>query len=292
VVSAVPARRIAVTIAIALAALAGPAQAARTVKRGDHGNAVKALQRVLHQHADGAFGPSTTRALRRFQRRHGLRPDGVVGPATWRALLAARRTSSAGAGPRVTSRGASVTALQRKLGLGADGVYGPQTEAAVKRFQGAHGLTADGVVGPATWQALGVGGSPPVLKPGGSTAPGLSGVDLALRHAVAAANRIDPLPYKYGGGHGTFSDSGYDCSGSVSYVLHAAGLLHTPQDSSQLMSYGAAGRGRHITIYSNPGHVYMIIDGRRFDTSGSAAGRWQSEPGTASGYVVRHPVGF
>ena len=114
----------------------------------------------------------------------------------------------------------------------------------------------------------------------------------ALQRAVAAGNRIDPLPYKYGGGHRSFTDTGYDCSGSVSYVLHGAGLLRTPKDSSQLMSYGAPGRGRHITIYANPGHAYMVIDGRRFDTSGDAAGRWQSDLRSSAGYTVRHPPGY
>jgi cell wall-associated NlpC family hydrolase len=301
VVRAVFARRLAVALcaALPLAVATTPAQAARTVERGDRGNAVRALQRILHQHADGVFGPTTRRALKRFQRRHGLTADGVAGPTTWQALLGARRENASAAAPRVTSRGSSVTTLQQKLGLPADGVYGPQTAAAVERFQAQHGLTSDGVVGPATWQALGVGGAPPVLKPAGAGAGAgsdgagaSSSVDRALLRAVAAANRIDGLPYKYGGGHGQWSDSGYDCSGSVSYVLHAAGLLDQSMDSTRLMSYGAAGKGRRITIYANPGHAYMIIDGRRFDTSGSAGGRWQSDLRTGSGYVVRHPAGF
>jgi peptidoglycan hydrolase-like protein with peptidoglycan-binding domain len=286
----------ALVASLALVAVAvAPADGARTVKRGSHGAAVRSLQRILHQHPDGIFGPGTARSLKRFQTRHGLTPDGVAGPATWRALRAASASKAATAGPRVASRGSSVSTLQAKLGLPPDGVFGPQTKAAVQAFQSAHGLTADGVVGPATWAALGVGGSPPVLEvrgSGASAGTGASRADLAIRRAVAAANRIDPLPYKYGGGHGSFTDSGYDCSGSVSYVLHAAGLLDTPQDSSQLMSYGASGPGRRITIYSNPGHAYMVIDGRRFDTSGNAAGRWQGEPGTTAGYVVRHPRGF
>ena len=294
--------RLAVGASAALAVAAAPAQAARTIERGDHGDAVRALQRALGQPPDGAFGPATKRAVVRFQRRHGLTADGVVGPSTWTAVLAARKRQSplrsgssrgTAATPRVAHRGSAVRALQRRLGLSADGVFGPQTRAAVKRFQARHGLTADGVVGPATWTALGVGGMPPVLKAGRTpTAPSATGVGGALRRAVAAANRIDPLPYKYGGGHRSFTDTGYDCSGSVSYVLHAAGLLRTPKDSSQLMSYGAPGRGRHITIYANPGHAYMVIDGRRFDTSGDAAGRWQSDLRSSAGYTVRHPPGY
>jgi hypothetical protein len=82
-----------------------------------------------------------------------------------------------------------------------------------------------------------------------------------------AANRIATAPYKYGGGHGTYHDSGYDCSGSVSYALHYAGVLRTPLDSSGFMSYGLPGRGKHVTIYANAGHAYMVVDHRRFDTS-------------------------
>jgi hypothetical protein len=111
---------------------------------------------------------------------------------------------------------------------------------------------------------------------------------------IAAANRIAGLPYKYGGGHGSFDDSGYDCSGSVSYALHGGGLLSSPLDSSALMSYGAPGPGQHITIYANAGHAYMVIDGRRFDTSArSETGtRWTNTQRGSGGYVVRHPPGY
>ena len=116
----------------------------------------------------------------------------------------------------------------------------------------------------------------------------------AIRLMVAAGSRIARRPYVWGGGHGSSSSSGYDCSGSVSYVLHAAGLLSTPEDSSGLMSYGDPGPGRHVTIYANGGHALMGIDGRRFDTIAlqQTGTRWSSHLGSVSGYVVRHPHGM
>ena len=111
---------------------------------------------------------------------------------------------------------------------------------------------------------------------------------------ISAGNRIATLPYVYGGGHGSFRSSGYDCSGSVSYVLHAAGLLSVPRDSGQLESYGQPGRGRWVTIYANAGHAFMTIGHRRFDTSGlsQSGSRWSHEMRSASGYVLRHPAGL
>ena len=111
---------------------------------------------------------------------------------------------------------------------------------------------------------------------------------------IAAGNRIAGMPYRYGGGHGSFTDSGYDCSGSVSYALHGGGLLSAPEDSTQLQSYGAPGPGRHITIYANAGHAYMVVDGRRFDTSArsDSGSRWTGSQRSSAGYVVRHPPGY
>lgn len=297
------ARRTAAALGAALAVAgfaATPADAARTVERGDRGVAVKRVQRALGLPADGVFGPKTVKAVKRFQAARGLTADGVVGPATWAALRsrsAHRSRTRARRGGHATStrsRGAAVRLLQRKLGIPADGVFGPQTAAAVKRFQAARGLTVDGVVGPATWAALGVSGHRPVLKRGklrtGSS--GRRGLPAAVRRAIAAANRIDAKPYVYGGGHRTFDDRGYDCSGTVSYVLHHAGKLRAPLDSTGLMRYGRPGKGRWITIYANPTHAYMVINGRRYDTSGPAAGRWQPDHRSSAGYVVRHPPGL
>lgn len=278
-----------------LAAAPTSALAVKTLEPGDRGPTVKRLQRALNLSPDGIFGKGTRKALRRFQRRHGLRPDGVAGPATWRAL---RRSSGARRRGGAASPKRSVRILQRRLAIGADGVFGPGTQRAVRRFQRSRGLTPDGVVGPATWKALGIPGTRPVLKRvrlrSGS---GRGGLPVVVVRAIAAANRIARKPYRYGGGHRSFQDSGYDCSGSLSYVLNGAGLLGRPLDSTAFMRYGAPGPGRWITIYANPGHAYMTIRTSRgvlrYDTSGMDDGsRWDGEPRSAAGYTVRHPVGY
>ena len=288
--------------AVLAAALLVTSAEAKPLKRGAHGARVVQLQRALHLHGDGIFGSGTTRAVERFQRHHHLHADGVVGPSTWRRIRRARgahratgRVVASGRS-RVTGRGPSVRLAQRKLGLTPDGVFGSGTSRAVKRFQRRHGMAADGIVGPGTWRALGVRGRHPVLKRvgvGGAPAHGPS-VPSAIFRAIAAGNRIASFPYHYGGGHGTFNDSGYDCSGSISYVLHHAGLLRRPLDSSQFESYGASGPGRYITIYANPGHAFMVIRGRRFDTSGQSQSRsrWQPDDRSGAGYTVRHPPGL
>jgi peptidoglycan hydrolase-like protein with peptidoglycan-binding domain len=279
---------VAVVATLALLAPAASADAAKPLKRGAHGARVAQVQRWLGLTPDRIFGPATRRAVKRFQRRHGLTVDGVVGPATWRALRAAHaRTTARRRGG--TSRRGAVRELQRALGISADGVFGPATQAAVKRFQRSHGLTADGIVGPATWSALGHSGRTIVLKRrGGGRRRG------TVARVIAAANRIAATPYKYGGGHRSFDDTGYDCSGSVSYALHGGGLLSSPLDSSGLMSWGSPGKGRRITVYANTGHAYMVVDGRRYDTTGrgSTGTRWQPDGRSSAGYVARHPAGL
>ena len=259
------------------------------------GHSVRAVQRELGVPADGIFGPQSLKALKRFQRAHGLVADGIVGPATWKALT--RDGGGGGKGKaraRTANEGSGVEALQRALGITADGDFGPATEAAVKRYQRAHGLTADGIAGPATRASLGLGDGPVLKRGGDGGRRGGSGADAKIAQMIAAGNRIASTPYVYGGGHGSFEDSGYDCSGSVSYVLHGAGLLDSPLASGGLMSYGEPGPGKRVTIYANAGHAYMVIDGRRFDTSGaSAAGtRWQPNDRSSAGYVARHPAGL
>src|SRR5919109_1063780 len=182
-----------------------------------------------------------------------------------------------------------VRGLQRALGISADGVFGPQTERAVKRFQRQHGLVADGVVGPATRRALGLG-SGAVLKR--RSAGGEGHVDAGtLSRIIAAANAIAEADYRYGGGHRSFQDSGYDRSGSSPYALPGGGLLSSPLDSTRFMRYGEPGPGRHVTIYANSGHAFMVVDGRRYDTSalGETGSRWTSTPRSSRGFVARHP---
>jgi hypothetical protein len=111
---------------------------------------------------------------------------------------------------------------------------------------------------------------------------------------IAAGNRIATLPYVYGGGHGSWEDTGYDCSGSVSYALHGAGLLSASMPSGDFEGWGAAGPGSWVTIYANGGHMYMVVAGLRFDTSGQRGSgtRWQADLRSNAGFVVRHPVGL
>jgi hypothetical protein len=288
--------------AVGTSAVLAPAPAhaaAKPLKKGSKGARVKKAQRWLGIRADGIFGKGTKRAVKAFQRRHGLTADGVVGPATWAALRRAahsgstkRRTSSVHGG---SSKRGRVRLLQRRLGITVDGIFGPGTQRAVKAFQRRHGLTADGIVGPATWRALGHASITTVLKRSHRGSPRRAGgLPIRVRRIVAAGNRIASRPYKYGGGHGQWEDSGYDCSGSVSYALHGAGYLSSALTSGDFMSWGSPGRGRWVTIYAAPGHVYMVVNGRRFDTSGRYENgtRWQQSDRSSAGYVVRHPPGL
>jgi cell wall-associated NlpC family hydrolase len=111
---------------------------------------------------------------------------------------------------------------------------------------------------------------------------------------IAAGNEIATKPYKYGGGHGKWQDSGYDCSGSLSYAFHGAGMLDVALDSTGFMSWGEAGKGQWVTVYAMGSHAYMIIAGIRFDTSGRSTQntRWQADMRSSSGYAVRHPEGL
>jgi peptidoglycan hydrolase CwlO-like protein len=156
-----------------------------------------------------------------------------------------------------------------------------------------------------TSQIVGAGGSvpsgsPAPLTPGESAsflsesqASVPSAAPSAVRAAIEAANSIATTPYIWGGGHGSFSSSGYDCSGAVSFALHGGGFLSSPLDSTGLETWGAPGPGRWITVYANAGHAWMIIAGLAFDTVGGPGPRWHSSPvDSTSGFIARHPPGY
>jgi cell wall-associated NlpC family hydrolase len=123
-----------------------------------------------------------------------------------------------------------------------------------------------------------------------------SNAPLAVRAAISAANEIDDLPYVWGGGHGSFSASGYDCSGSVSFALHGGGFLSSPLDSTGLEVWGESGGGNWITVFANSGHAWAYIAGLRWDTGGPGGGsgpRWSTVMrDDTSSFIARHPAGY
>jgi hypothetical protein len=118
----------------------------------------------------------------------------------------------------------------------------------------------------------------------------------AVKLAINAGNRISGKPYRRGGGHAKLEDRAYDCSGSVSYLLCHAGLLDAPTTSGAFKKYGDRGPGKYITVYAREGHVFMIIDGLRMDTTGGGnerrGPRWSTTPRSLKGFQARHPHGL
>jgi cell wall-associated NlpC family hydrolase len=177
----------------------------------------------------------------------------------------------------------------------------------VRRFEREEERWVNGVVSPADARALlGVvreseqdtrAEQPPLAEAtltsdGIAVAPASAPPEVAA--VIEAGNRIADKPYRYGGGHGRWKDSGYDCSGSVSYALHGGDLLDTPLDSTGLMSWGEGGRGAWITVYANRAHAYMVVAGLRFDTSARklSGTRWSDAMRSPRGYRPRHPSGL
>jgi cell wall-associated NlpC family hydrolase len=143
-------------------------------------------------------------------------------------------------------------------------------------------------------QAPSVGGPVAQVLPSGEAvaprnAPGV------VKAIIAAGNEIALTPYRWGGGHGAWADSGYDCSGSVSFALAGAGLLDSPLTSGLFERWGESGEGKWVTIYASPGHVFMYVAGLRFDTSGRGANdgtRWQANLRATDGFTAVHPPGL
>ena len=234
--------------------------ASRTLAAGSSGSDVRALQRYLDRagyetDVDGQFGRGTRRSVMSFE-------EAETRPADGRASRSDQR-------------------LVRERA--SDDDFGAETE-----------ISGEGGAGYEE-------GAPVTEAPGEEAYIGDDGLAVApasapqeVKDIIAAGNKIARKPYKYGGGHGRWRDSGYDCSGSVSYVLHAAGLLDTPLASGGFMGWGERGRGEWVTVRANGGHAYMIVAGLRFDTSARkiTGNRWSEEMRSARGFAGRHPEGL
>lgn len=145
-----------------------------------------------------------------------------------------------------------------------------------------------------------LGEVPPPLTPGErahviteSEASAPASAPEAVKAVISAGNAIAHTPYVWGGGHGSFESSGYDCSGAVSYALHGGGFLESPLDSTGLSTWGVPGAGKWITVYANSGHAWMVVAGISFDTVGGPGPRWH-DPWSSSteGFIARHPAGY
>ena len=266
----------------------------QTLMLGTSSTAVMTLQRDLVATGfqvlpTGTFTRATVREVREFQAKYNLQVDGVVGPATWKKLekllntvnhvTEAAPTGTGASGVSTTAQNADVSADNVRPGAdgGIDLAPAPRDAAVVDA------TLVDGLAVPA---------------------PGTPQTIVAL---IAAANTIAFLPYIYGGGHQdyvlksgvTAVEAGYDCSGSVSFALHAGNLLAEPLDSEQFAGYGVSGKGKWITIWDAPTyHTYIEVAGLWFDTAAQSAAygddRWSStrisEPGSA--FTPSHPAGW
>jgi peptidoglycan hydrolase-like protein with peptidoglycan-binding domain len=241
---------------------------ATTLRKGSHGHDVRVLQSWLDKlgyttSIDGAFGKGTQRSVRRFEKKEGLKVDGIVDPSEAKLLrkrMDSKQTTD-NSGNDGSGNGGSNTTVSDPTGTNT-----PSTTPGAKARMSSDGHTA--------------------LAPAGAPSE--------VQAVIEAANEITNTGYRYGGGHGSFDDSAYDCSGAVSHALHGASLVKRPLDSTDFESWGARGRGKWITVYANSGHAYMVVAGLRFDTSGSGekGPRWRKQFRSSSGYVVRHPSGL
>jgi cell wall-associated NlpC family hydrolase len=236
------------------------------------GSDVRTLQRDLTAvgfwtFQSGVFSEGTQIHVKRFQRANRLSADGVVGPATVRRLQADVRRSARRHHPTAQPT-ASDNASASTASGGTSMAPPPNDTPADAATLNSQGLAV-----------------PPANAPE------------VVREVIAAANKIAFKPYVYGGGHSSWTSTGYDCSGSVSYALHGGGLLSSPYDSTQFETYGTAGAGNWMTLYANSGHVYMDIAGLWFDTADQSSSnnndRWSTtRVSSARGFIVRHPTGW
>jgi len=274
--------------------------------------AVKRFQRASRLKPTGTVDKRTVSALKRALRGSSANVNGGYDPDN-------PDTDHHSLGDRIpVKRGMSghdIKVLQDFLTragfkVSVDGEFGASTEKAVKKFETAQTRTVDGIMDAADIDALrtlageddpGAGTMPTQLAPGDTAQIGSDGLAIAPASAppqvqaiIAAGNQIASKPYKYGGGHGKWNDSGYDCSGSVSYALHGAGLLEDAMPSGDFTDWGDPGPGQWVTLYAKSSHMFMVVAGIRFDTSGRTKNgtRWQADMRSTSGYTAVHPPGL
>jgi peptidoglycan hydrolase-like protein with peptidoglycan-binding domain len=242
----------------------------RRLRVGAQGKDVRVLQNDLTQlgypaATDGAFGPATRKSVRLFEHAAGLRVDGVLTQREVRVLKKAARSG------------------------GMAGAVSAQQSGATAASGGASANQPDQPTGQ-------IAPPPPVGATIGSDglAAAPAGAPAAVAAIIQAGNVIAHMPYRFGGGHQRWTDSGYDCSGSVSFALHGAGLLDTPLASYDFYTWGEAGPGQWVTIYAKDDHAYMVVAGLRYDTAASKGGgsRWTAAARAPAGYVARHPAGL
>jgi peptidoglycan hydrolase-like protein with peptidoglycan-binding domain len=274
--------------------------------------AVKRFQRASRLKPTGTVDKRTVSALKRALRGSSANVNGGYDPDN-------PDTDHHSLGDRIpVKRGMSghdIKVLQDFLTragfkVSVDGEFGASTEKAVKKFETAQSRAADGIMDAADIDALrtlageddpGAGTMPTQLAPGDTAQIGSDGLAIAPASAppqvqaiIAAGNQIASKPYKYGGGHGKWNDSGYDCSGSVSYALHGAGLLEDALPSGDFTDWGDPGPGQWVTLYAKSSHMFMVVAGIRFDTSGRTKNgtRWQADMRSTRGYTAVHPPGL
>lgn len=204
-----------------------------------------------------------------------------IGPAPWRAPISARRRARPYKGP-----------VYELNDVGQVVPYTPAAGPVASNPAGGASASADATTAP---PRLLVPGALAQIVDGSAAAPAVA--PPAVQEAIWSANAIIGKPYIYGGGHGSFTAAGYDCSGTVSYALHGAGLLSAPLDSSEFVTFGDSGRGTWISVLTNPDHAYVDIAGIRLDTSAAddpsnqQGPRWRPLRRSNRGYTVRHPAG-
>ena len=289
----------------------------KTATDGQYGSStvatVKRFQRAANLKASGVADGKTIVSLVNAT-------DGSAANTSGGYDVRAIGTSSRHLGDRIPLRkgmsGHDVKILQDFLqrtgyATSVDGEFGSGTVKSVKKFETDQQVAPDGVVDAADIDLLrslvdgedsGVSATQPAATtPGSKATVGSDGLAIApadapdaVKQIIAAGNAIAKLPYIYGGGHGKWEDKGYDCSGSVSYALHGANLLDQALPSGNFTSWGEKGPGQWVTLYANSTHMYMVIAGIRYDTSGRAqdGSRWHTSMRSSSGYTAIHPPGL